>query len=724
MNWRTEEWGESAREYHQARGKQKREQVDANTADENQRKDKERIADKLIKIATEKSYCGAGSTREAGGLFHTRDKIAYADIGIFGWRETWPVRSRNFRHWLVRIYYQMTGMAPNSEALQTALALTEARAFFDGPEREVFTRVGGANGKIYIDLANESWESIEIGSVGWRVLTSKQVPVRFRRASGLLPLSAPQAGGSVDDLRSFLNVRSDDDFALVLAWLLGAMRDRGPYPVLALMGEQGSAKSTLATILRSLVDPNTAALRSFPREDRDLYIAASNGWIVGYDNVSRVPPWLSDALCRLATGGGFSTRKLYTDDEEQLFNAQRPVVLNGIEDFVNRPDLADRTIFLTLEPIPEEKRKAEQALQNELDRVRPQILGALLDLIVVGLQRLPRVRLTRLPRMADFALWGTACEREPGAFMRAYENNRAGAVEVILEADLVATAVRRFMDERDQEWTGTSTQLLTVLGEHIEEELRRSKDWPRTPEGLSGRLRRAATNLRKVGIEVIENRRSSKQRTFTLRGPEKLPAQPSQPSFSEGTKGVDSDGQVMVGDDRVADNQLGEEPMTVEPRVLSQPQQQASSNIPLNAEGNDSHDSRDGLLQTKSGQEPVCRRCGIVGDVTYGQLIRTGQDGAAGQYHPRCWTEERRRRQVANDRPQPNLQGPEVAGIRPNVLDVSNLSVAGENGGGVHRCDHCGQQGAIGRYDWPHRPFGISLHSSCEGPWFDSEGRR
>src|SRR5262249_47028818 len=187
---------------------------------------------------------------------------------------------------------------------------------------------------------------------------------------------------------------------------------------------------TFATILRSLADPNTAALRSFPREDRDLFIAASNGWIVGYDNVSRIPSWLSDALCRLATGGGFSTRKLYTDDQEQLFNAQRPVVLNGIEDFVNRPDLADRTIFLTLDPIPEDRRKADQALQNELDRVRPGILGALLDLIVVGLQRLPRTQLSRLPRMAGFALWGTACERAPGAFMRAYENNRASAGQV------------------------------------------------------------------------------------------------------------------------------------------------------------------------------------------------------------------------------------------------------------------------------------------------------
>src|SRR5262249_50386953 len=174
---------------------------------------------------------------------------------------------------------------------------------------------------------------------------------------GMLGLREPRTGGSIDDLRSFLNVKSDDDFELALAWLLAAMRDRGPYPMLALMGEQGSAKSTFATILRSLVDPNTAALRSFPREDRDLLIAASNGWVVGYDKGGGLPSWLSDALCRRSAGGGFPTRKLYTDEEKQILKAQRPAVLNGIEDYVNRPDPADRTIFLTLEPIPEDRRR-------------------------------------------------------------------------------------------------------------------------------------------------------------------------------------------------------------------------------------------------------------------------------------------------------------------------------------------------------------------------------
>ena len=172
---------------------------------------------------------------------------------------------------------------------------------------------------------------------------------------------------------------------LVVAWALACLRDRGPYPVLVLSGEQGSAKSTFSAILRALLDPNTAPLRALPREDRDLFIAASNGHVLAFDNVSGLPAWISDTLCRLATGGGFAVRQLYTDQDEVLFDAARPVSLNGIEDIVTRPDLADRGLFLTLEPIPEERRRPEAELWAAFEAERPRILGALLDAVAKGL---------------------------------------------------------------------------------------------------------------------------------------------------------------------------------------------------------------------------------------------------------------------------------------------------------------------------------------------------
>ena len=297
---------------------------------------------------------------QSAELFHAPDGTGFADLEINGHRETWPIRSKGFRRWLARRFYDATQGAPSSEALASVLNVIEAKAHFDAPEREVYVRVGGLDGRLYLDLGDGNWRAVEIDVSGWRVVDNP--PVRFRRAAGMQPLPMPVRGGSVEALRSFLNLKTDTDFVLVVAWTLACLRDRGPYPVIVLSGEQGSAKSTFSAILRALLDPNTAPLRALPREDRDLFIAASNGYVLAFDNVSGLPAWISDTLCRLATGGGFAVRQLYTDQDEVLFDATRPVILNGIEDIITRPDLADRAILMMLEPIPEERRRPEQEL--------------------------------------------------------------------------------------------------------------------------------------------------------------------------------------------------------------------------------------------------------------------------------------------------------------------------------------------------------------------------
>ena len=286
---------------------------------------------------------------QSAELFHASDGTGFADLDINGHRETWPIRAKGFRRWLARRFFEATQGAPSSDALQSALNVIEAKAHFDAPERVVHVRVGGLDERLYLDLGDATWRAVEIDAAGWRVIDHP--PVRFRRAAGMQPLPVPVAGGSIEILRSFLNVQSDNDFVLVVAWALAVLRNRGPYPVIVLSGEQGSAKSTFSAILRALLDPNTAPLRALPREDRDLFIAASNGHVLAFDNVSGLPGWISDTLCRLATGGGFAVRQLYTDQDEVLFDAARPVILNGIEEIVTRPDLADRAVFLTLQPI-------------------------------------------------------------------------------------------------------------------------------------------------------------------------------------------------------------------------------------------------------------------------------------------------------------------------------------------------------------------------------------
>ena len=231
---------------------------------------------------------------------------------------------------------------------------------------------------------------------------------------------------------------------------LDRLRSGRAYPLLAVYGEQGSAKTVLSIskLLKALIDPNAAPVRALPREERELMIAANHSHLLAFDNLSGLPAWISDALCRLASGGSFAVRQLYTDDDEVLFQAVRPTILNGIEDVISRPDLADRAIFLMLPPIEEAKRRSEAELWREFEMPRPGILGALLDAVTHGLQRLPGVRLENLPRMADFAMWATACETAlwpSGTFARAYEANHRAMVEGVINADPVTACVRDIM---------------------------------------------------------------------------------------------------------------------------------------------------------------------------------------------------------------------------------------------------------------------------------------
>ena len=452
-------------------------------------------------------------------LSHTPEGKAFADFVIRGHRETWPVRSKGFKQWLGYRYYVATKSAPNSEALQAALGVIEARARYDAPERGVALRVTELDGRVYIDLCNENWQAIEIDEDDWRIVD--EPPVCFRRASGMLPLPIPKHGGQIETLRQYLNLGAEDKeaterkFTLTVSWLLACLRPQGPYPVLVLAGEQGTAKSTFAAVSRAFIDPNVSALRALPREGHDLFIAANNGWLLAFDNISTLPDWLSDTFCQLSTGGGFSVRQLYTDADEMLFAAMRPIILNGIEDFAGRPDLADRSLFLVLEPIAESDRQSEQKFWEAFEKDRPAILGALLDRVVHGLRHLPSVTLERTPRMADFARWATACELQPGAFMKAYEQNRDQAVETVLDFDIIAAAVQAFAAKQSQPWTGTATQLLNALTVEVGETAARAKEWPKTPKALSGRLRRAAPFLRKAGVR-LSFERSMATRTLTL----------------------------------------------------------------------------------------------------------------------------------------------------------------------------------------------------------------
>jgi hypothetical protein len=401
--------------------------------------------------------------------------------------------------------------------MQDALGVIEGGAVYGGPELPVAVRIADNDEAIFLDLADSQWRAVDITAHGWTVVVDP--PMKFLRPRGVLALPEPVRGGSVADLRRFVNAGNEESWRLMVSWLLATFRPRGPYPILVLHGEQGSAKSTTARILRALIDPNAGPLRAEPREARDLMIAASNGWVVALDNLSWLPPWLSDALCRLSTGGGFATRQLYTDDEEMIFDAQRPVILNGIEEIATRSDLLDRSLVLQLPALSEDRCRPEAELWADFAKARPRILGALLDAVAAAMKVMPTVRLTRLPRMADFAVWATAAETalgwEPGAFMAAYTGNRGEANDLALDSSPIAGLLRDLAD--DGPWEGTCADLLTRLTQAADVKLTGQKVWPKDAAALGRQLARLKPNLRRAGITVETWRETSRQRRRMVR---------------------------------------------------------------------------------------------------------------------------------------------------------------------------------------------------------------
>jgi RepB DNA-primase from phage plasmid len=470
---------------------------------------RESQADRLVKLA------------EDAMLWHTQDGEAFADLTVNHHRETHAVRSKAFRQWLAFAFYQDEGKAAGSQALQDALNTLEGKARFEGDEHEAFVRIAHANiggeDRTYFDLGREDWKAVEITRDGWQLV--QHPPVRFRRPRSLRPLPEPVPDGSINELKAVLNV-AQNSWVLLVAWLVACF-SRGPFPVLLFVAEAGSGKTTTAERVRALIDPAKGGLRAEPREVRDLMIAASNAWIPAFDNLSSVPVWLSDALCRLATGGGFATRELYSNDEETILDVTRPALLTGIEDLATRGDLLDRALIIRLEPIRPDKRQTRAELDASFELVHARALGALLTAASRALRDSKTITLASLPRMADFAVWVAAAAPELGfsaeEFIREYELNRADANSTALEASTLAGVLRGWLASPTAKFSGTVGELLHELNSSIaDEDAKRSRGWPKTAKALSGALRRIAPNLRGVGLSVEFGRRTERGVLITL----------------------------------------------------------------------------------------------------------------------------------------------------------------------------------------------------------------
>jgi putative DNA primase/helicase len=449
-------------------------------------------------------------------LWHDPDGNAWATFHAGEARNHWALSSKQFRQWLAGEYFQRFGRSPSTAAVEQAILVASSHAVHTGGEYPISARVGEHEGRIYLDLADDLRHVVEISTSGWQVLN--EAPIRFRRSSGIRPLPIPERGGHVDELRRLIKL-SDDNWILYVSCLAHALRPRGPYPVLLLHGEAGSGKSTAARAFGALIDPRAASLRAEPRSVRDVMIAATHAHVLAWDNLGRLQPWFSNAVCRLATGGGFGTRELWTNAEETLFEAQRPTVLNGIEEIATAGDLLSRAIVLELPMLQDADRMSEAQFWGDFDASRARILAGLLDAAAGAMARLATVEVTGSGRMADFVRFGTAAAPElgflPDEFRDSYAANLLSANELALQSSLIAPAVCELV-ANTSEWSGTSTQLLHATSALTPQTTQKGSRWPRTGKGLSDELRRIQSNLRKVGVRVEFLPRTAHERLIRI----------------------------------------------------------------------------------------------------------------------------------------------------------------------------------------------------------------
>jgi hypothetical protein len=342
----------------------------------------------------------------------------------------------------------------------------------------------------------------------------------------MLPLPSPRRGGRIELLYPYLRTE-EHGHVLAVAWMLAVLRAVTPFAILVWGGEQGSGKSVAERAVVRCIDPAKVLLRSPPREERDLYVAAFRRAIVAFDNLSKIDDWLADALCRLATGGGFGKRQNYSDLDEVLIDVTRPIVFNGIPDLLAAADLADRALGVVSIPfVAGADRRPEREIWSDFDRDHPEILGGLLDALVGVLREEDAVPRHDLPRMADFSIVGLAAEAgglwTPGTFRRALAANREGLVAGVLDSDPIVAPLRALLLKAPgHRWEGSPTDLQAVLDDGVSESQKKHKEWS-TARSIRSRLRRLAPALRDVGIEVTlpTGRREGRKIQLSARVPD------------------------------------------------------------------------------------------------------------------------------------------------------------------------------------------------------------
>jgi hypothetical protein len=464
-----------------------------------------------------KKYHKSGKTNQTDGLvenllrreniilFHDQLGDEYISLDVDGHQEIWACRSKAIKKWLSREIYKTCKKMPSSEIIKNITSLLAGIACFDGQKFELQNRITWHDNELWYDLTNESWQAIRITGDSWELVDKP--PIIFKRYPHNKPQITPSVNGNANLFLNYVNITNAEHRLLLMVFLISCFIPGFPHVMSVIFGPQGSSKSTLAKIIRRIIDPSLIDVASFPHSQRELVQALAHHYFLFFDNVSYISEEQSDTLCKAVTGGGHVKRELYENDEDIIYNFMRCLGLNGINLVTTRPDLLERSLLIELERIEPENRKTEKEIYENFEKDLPAILGGVFDVLVKVLKIQPTIKLNSHYRMADWALWGCAIAEALGhtkeEFLNAYQNNTVRQTEMLLNDNVVATAIMGFMNGK-KEWESTPTELFRKLSNHavfgnIDTT---EKYWPKGANSLSRKLNELSSPLKEMNIFV------------------------------------------------------------------------------------------------------------------------------------------------------------------------------------------------------------------------------
>lgn len=432
-------------------------------------------------------------------LWQNESAEPYCDVKLGANVKSLPFKSALLRAWIIHTLHQNYSSIPEKDMVNAIHDLLEAKARLFGVKYQTYARVCRKGQEIFVDLG--AGKMVHVTPNGWQVEDRRGI--KFIESGNMIEQVHPREGGNIMLLRKYLNV-SDDDFKLLVFWLVGSYASSDSYAQLILNGPMDSGKSTTTELIRSLIDPAPRPTDSPPKDEGDVAALAKNNFVVAVDNLSYIPPWLSDSLCRVATGGGVGKqRKLYTDNESASFKALRPVILNGIPQFVEKSDLMSRCLMVPLQSVDVSKRSEwYNGVKNVFPNEKGLILGALMGALVVALRGEQDAFMDEMPRLISFSKCCIAAEEYfgwKGEFERLWNANAELKSVEFVSANGLAQAIFAYFEQKKM-----NRQSLTLKGRltEIKSELIMASDseLPKSDKDFALKLQALRQDLLRRGV--------------------------------------------------------------------------------------------------------------------------------------------------------------------------------------------------------------------------------